>query len=104
MPSLPAEPLEQHVLQEIARLLHQPELIMQVYEFGQEKEPALTYEETAEALHQLSAIWDELFPNEQQRIAQLLIKRIDVKDDGLKIFVHNQCLPNLANEMQGANL
>ena len=27
MPSLPAEPLEQHVLQEIARLLHQPELI-----------------------------------------------------------------------------
>ncbi len=77
---MPVEPLEQPVLQEIGRLLNQPSLLLQINQKSREQEPALDYDQTIQTLQTLNTIWSELFTNEQQRLAQLLIKRIEVKD------------------------
>ena len=38
-----------------------------------------------EALLQLDPLWDELFPSEQARIVQLLVKRVDVRMHGVEV-------------------
>ncbi len=53
----------------------------------------MSYEQTVNALHTLKDIWQELFPNEQQRIAQLLVERIDVQEANLSIRFHTKWLP-----------
>ena len=101
LPPLPAEPLEQLVLQEVSELVNQPDLLLKVYQQAKEDDESLTYEQTVEALQVLKTIWQELFPNEQQRIAQLLIERIDIEETGLTLRFHSEGLPTLQEEMIG---
>ncbi len=37
-------------------------------------------------MRQLAAVWPSLFPSEQRRLAQLLIERVLIGDDGLEIL------------------
>ncbi|WP_281648147.1 recombinase family protein [Parendozoicomonas sp. Alg238-R29] len=101
IPPLPAEPLEKLIIQEVEQLIHQPELLIMVYRDGKNTEDTLTYEQTVEALQMLKTIWQELFPNEQQRIAHLLIDRIDIKDTGLTLRFHSEGLPGITDDMTG---
>ena len=101
-PPLPAEPLEQLVLQEISRLLNQPSLLLQIFQKGKEEEPELNYEQVVEELQTLNIIWAELFTNEQQRLAQLLIKRIDIQETSIDIHLYKNNLPEMTDEMTGA--
>ena len=103
-PPLPAEPLEQLVLQELGRLLNQPSLLLQIFQKSKEQEPDLNYEQVVEGLNVLNTIWAELFSNEQQRLAQLLIKRIDIKETGIHIHLHKDNLPEITAEMTGATV
>nr|WP_283777794.1 recombinase family protein [Sansalvadorimonas sp. 2012CJ34-2] len=98
---LPAEPLERLVIQEVAELINQPELLLQIHQHGLKSESTLSYDQTVQALQTLRTIWQELFPNEQQRIAQLLIERIDVRDTGLTLRFHSEGLPEITNDMTG---
>ena len=102
LPPLPAEPLEQAIIQEVEQLINQPSLLMQVFQHSQETEDEITYEQTVEALNTLKSIWQELFPNEQQRIAQLLIDRIDVQENNLRIRFHTGGVPEITEDLQGA--
>ncbi len=102
LPPLPAEPLEQAIIQEVEQLINQPSLLMQVFQHSQETEDEITYEQTVEALNTLKTIWQELFPNEQQRIAQLLIDRIDVQENNLRIRFHTGGVPEITEDLQGA--
>ena len=101
LPPLPAEPLEQLVIQEVEHLIKQPNLLMQIFQHSQTLENDITYEQTIEALHTLKTIWQELFPNEQQRIAQLLVERITVQDSNLSIRFHTKWLPEVTEGLTG---
>jgi len=103
IPPLPAEQLERQVIQEVERLLVNPELILQVYAQGKNLEPEISHDATREALHNLQTIWKELFPPEQQRIVRLLIQRIDVTKDSLRIRFHCAGLPSITRGMSGGN-
>ncbi len=100
IPPLPAIPLEELVLHEVGTLLNKPDLIMQVYVRGKEMKPELSYDATSEALQNLKTIWQELFPTEQQRIARLLIQRIDVQENGLRIRFHCAGLLCITQDMK----
>ena len=50
------------------------------------------------ALLQLDPLWDELFPAEQARIVQLLVKRVEITEDGLDIRFRTDGLAGLVRE------
>jgi site-specific DNA recombinase len=40
------------------------------------------------AMHQLSDVWEQLYPVERHRIAHLMIERVDLVAGGLKVKWH----------------
>jgi hypothetical protein len=53
-----------------------------------------------EALSALDPVWDELFPDEQRRIVQLLVERVEVHPDGAEIRIRAEGLTSLVAELQ----
>jgi site-specific DNA recombinase len=56
--------------------------------------------EVIEALASLDPVWEELFPAEQERIVQLLVRRVEVGPDGLDLELRAEGLESLAVEMR----
>ena len=52
-----------------------------------------------EALAALDPLWAELFPAEQARIIQLLIERVDIGTNGLKLRFRDQGLAQMVAEV-----
>lgn len=47
-------------------------------------------------------VWDELFPVEQSRIIQLLVERVDVGTNGIKIQLRTTGLLSIARDLQSS--
>jgi len=62
---------------------------------------AVTEGEVMDALKRLDPIWNELFPAEQARIVQLLVKEIVVREDGLEVRLRCDGLQSLVAELAG---
>ena len=60
----------------------------------------VTERDVIDALERLGPIWTELFPAEQARIVQLLVERIDVREDGLELRLRTDGLRSLVTELQ----
>ena len=56
--------------------------------------------EVTEALGKLDPVWDELFPGEQQRVVQLLVKEVRVRTDGLTIRLRTNGLRCIVAELE----
>lgn len=87
---LPAGEIEQAVLQQIHVTLQQPEMIIAVWRAAQAYQAAqsdtnLDEAQAVVAMRQMGKVWEQLFPVEQQRIAQLLIERVQLHEEGLDI-------------------
>jgi site-specific DNA recombinase len=52
-----------------------------------------------EVLAALDPLWAELFPAEQARIMQLLLKRVDIGTDGLKLQFRDKGLAQMVAEV-----
>ena len=57
-------------------------------------------QEVIEALASLDPVWEELFPAEQERIVQLLVRRVAVGPDGLDVDLQAEGLESLALELR----
>lgn len=57
--------------------------------------------EVREALHRLDPLWEEFFPAEQARIIQLLVERVDVGHQGLKIRLRVHGLSSIVQDLSG---
>ncbi|MEO7380263.1 MAG: recombinase family protein [Paracoccaceae bacterium] len=87
---LPAAEIETAVLRQVHKVLQKPEMIVGVWQAGM----ALTKGHGHEmdepivvlAMRQMSQVWDNLFPIEQNRIMRLLIERVQLHEDGLDII------------------
>jgi hypothetical protein len=51
------------------------------------------------ALAALDPLWTELFPAEQARIIQLLIERVDIGADGLKLMFRDKGLAQMVAQV-----
>jgi hypothetical protein len=60
-------------------------VVQAVWEAAHEQAPGITEPEVVLPLLQLAGVWDQLFPVERQRIVQLLIERVTLREDGIKI-------------------
>ena len=85
---LPAAEVETAVLEQIQKVLRAPELLVATWRSCQKLPRGAQLEEAQVivAMQRIGAVWDQLFPKEQQRIAQLLIERVQLHERGLDIL------------------
>lgn len=97
---IPADQLEAAVIGRLRVLLSAPEVVVATWRSSRKKSDRLTEADVRDALAQIAPMWDELFPAEQARIAQLLIQRVDVGPDGADIRFRADGIHSLASEFQ----
>jgi site-specific DNA recombinase len=96
---VPAEPIEQMVLAQVHAALQAPEMMQAVWEAAKKLCPTITEPEVVIPLRRMANVWNQLFPDERQRIVQLLIEKVVLRDDGIEILWHEAGWPTLAGEM-----
>jgi site-specific DNA recombinase len=82
---LPAEAIERLVLAQVHVALKTPEVVQAVCDRVAAAKPKVTEPEVVLALRQLGNVWEQLFPAERQRIVQLLIERVTMRDEGSRL-------------------
>ena len=96
---VPAGPVEQAVLDQIRQMMRAPEIIASTQRAlaaqGASVEPA----RLRHLLQDFDSVWEELFPAEQARIVGLLVERIDVQANGVRIRLKPKGLGSLAREL-----
>jgi hypothetical protein len=86
--SVPAADVEGAVLDHVQKLLAAPELVERTWAAAKRGgEDEITEREVTVLLAEFAMVWNELFPAEQARIVQLLVERVDVREDALKIRI-----------------
>jgi site-specific DNA recombinase len=78
----------------------QERLLTRVDEETEALSARVTEQEVIEALRSLDPMWEELFPAEQERLVQLLVRRVDVGPDGLDLELQAEGMESLALELR----
>jgi DNA invertase Pin-like site-specific DNA recombinase len=97
---VPAEPIEQMVLAQVHAALKAPEMVQSVWDVVRADYPEITETEVVLPLRQLGLVWEQLFPAERQRIVQLLIERVTLREEGVEIVWREVGWHTLAGEMR----
>ena len=97
---VPAEPVEKMVLAQVHAVLKAPKMVQSVWNIVREKYTELTEPEVVLPLRQMSQVWEQLFPAERQRIVQLLIERVTLRDESIEIVWRDDGWMKLAGEMR----
>ena len=95
---VPAAEIEAAVIDQIRGMLRVPEVVVATWRAGQPECEDLAEDEVRTALAALDPLWSELFPAEQARIVQLLIERVDIGTDGLKLRFRDKGLAQMVAE------
>ena len=84
---LPAAEIEQAVLEQIHQVFRSPEVLVGVWQSCLRHPAGADLDEprVVVAMQNIGAVWDQLFPTEQQRIARLMIERVQLHGAGLDI-------------------
>jgi hypothetical protein len=64
------------------------------------REDDVTEREVTVLLGDFATVWSELFPAEHARIVQLLVKRVDVKEDALEVRGRAEGLASLIAQLR----
>ena len=80
-------------------MLRAPEVVVATWRAAQPECEGLSEGEVREALAALDPLWTELFPAEQARIVQLLVERVDIGTDGLKLRFRDRGLAEMVAEV-----
>ena len=96
---VPAAEIEAAVIGQIRFILRAPEVVIATWRAAQQECEGMAEDEVREALAVLDPLWGELFPAEQARIIQLLIERVDIGTDGLKLRFRDKGLAQMVTEV-----
>jgi hypothetical protein len=83
---LPAAPIEELVTQQVVAALSTPHVVQSVWGWIRTARPDLSEPEVVLPMRNLAGLWQQLFPAEQCRLAQLLIECVVIADGGLEII------------------
>ena len=61
--------------------------------------PGAVQTDAIAALHEFNALWSQLFPAEQARIIQLLVRRVTVPAAGLEVDIRREGIAGVIREM-----
>jgi hypothetical protein len=96
---LPAGMIEDAVVTEVRRIVQTPEVVTKVLDALRQGGPQVREAEVIAALNDFDALWNQLFPAEQARIIQLLVRRVTVTADGLAVDVRAEGIGGVIREM-----
>jgi hypothetical protein len=96
---VPAAEIEAAVIGQIRGMLRAPEVVISTWRAAQPESEGLSEGDVREALAALDPLWATLFPAEQARIIQLLIERVDIGTDGLKLLFRDKGLAQMVTEV-----
>lgn len=94
---LPAGMVEDAIVTEVRRILKTPEVVTQV--LAALKRDQVSEAEAIAALHDFNTLWAQLFPLEQARIIQLLVRRVTVTAAGLEVDIRREGVAGVIREM-----
>ncbi len=94
---LPAGMVEDAIVTEMRRILQTPEVVTQV--LAALKRDQVSEAEAIAALHDFNTLWAQLFPLEQARIIQLLVRRVTVTAAGLEVDIRREGVASVIREM-----
>jgi site-specific DNA recombinase len=98
---VPAAEIEKIVIDQVRILLLSPEIIVQTWRSACKSIKGMTESEVRNALQAFEPLWNELFPAEQFRIVQLLVERVDVRNDRVDIKLRIAGVTSLIGELTG---
>lgn len=87
------------ILTEVRRILQTPEVVTQVLAALKRDGGRTSETDAIAALHEFSALWSQLFPAEQARIIQLLVRRVRVTAAGLEVDIRREGVAGVIREM-----
>lgn len=104
MKTLPAGEAERTVMERIRSVFRSPELMSQTYRAALEnadEQSRNTFREqdVLHAVGRLDGIWERLFPAEQARITQLLVRRVTATRERMDVALRSERALMLAEEM-----
>lgn len=94
---LPADTAEAAVISEVRRVLQTPETTAQVISALQHEN--IPQADIIHALNEFQTLWQQLFPAEQARIIQLIVKSVTVTAEGLVIDMRTDGIAGVMREM-----
>lgn len=78
---IPAERVESLVITKMREMLEATDFIVGTWRQAKKRDPDISEEYVRSSLSRFTEMWERLFPREQARILQLLVKRVDVYED-----------------------
>jgi len=80
-------------------MLQTPEVVTQVIAALKTEKGAISEADAISALHEFTELWAQLFPAEQARIIQLLVRRVTVTAVGLEVDIRREGVTGVIREM-----
>jgi DNA invertase Pin-like site-specific DNA recombinase len=96
---LPADLVEAAVVTELRRVMRAPSITAQVIAHLAREGHAFAEADVISALQTFDDVWGQLFPAEQTRIVQLLVRRVTVTSEGLVIDVRTDGVSGVMRDM-----
>jgi DNA invertase Pin-like site-specific DNA recombinase len=96
---VPAAEIDRAVVSQVRRLLIAPEIIVETWNAARASLPDLPEAQVREALVSFDQLWDQLFAQEQRRLIQLLVERVEVEPDGIAIRLRTGGLSGLVLDL-----
>ena len=98
---LPAEVVENAVIQEIRRLAWTPEVVARTVTAARQEQPDIDDRVVVAALNEFDAMWSSLFPPEQACIIHLLVERVTIAGEGIAVDPRTAGLGSVVRDMLG---
>lgn len=96
---VPAAELERVVFEQIKPLVQSPSMVAQAWLAMKNLGEPISQADVTEALKNLEMLWSELFPEEQRRILELLLERVDVFTERVDIKFKTDGLGRMVQEL-----
>lgn len=96
---LAAGMVEDAVITEVRRVVQTPEVVAKVLAALKQDNPQVREAEAIVALNDFGTLWGQLFPAEQARIIQLLVRRVTVTAAGLAVDIRTEGITGAIREM-----
>ncbi|MGQ0610558.1 MAG: hypothetical protein ACT4N9_05570 [Paracoccaceae bacterium] len=96
---LAAGMVEDAVVAEVRHILQTPEVVTQVLAALKREGGRASELDAIAALHEFTALWSQLFPAEQARIIQLLVRRVTVTAAGLEVDIRREGIAGVVREL-----
>jgi hypothetical protein len=96
---IPADQIEQVVINLVIGTLQSPESMQGVWNQVRKEYPEIAEPKVVLAMRRLGDVWQQLFPEEQVRLVNLLIERVQLLSDGIDIVWREVGWKELAGEL-----